>query len=141
MENTEKRKLRGLFESPNVVEKSTEKRLKLADMQYARRKEESLLKTVLEKCTTRKRSLGRPRPRWDDGVTEDVKKIKPRVDWKEILLDREKWKKTCWTAYGLKSCSYERIIKRRRLLRYAILYVCESPTNEIKNKHYFQKSK
>lgn len=110
-------------------------------MQYARRKEESLLKTVLGKCITRKRSLGRPRPRWDDGVTEDVKKIKPRVDWKEISLDREKWKKICWTAYGLKSCSYERIRKRRRLLRYAILYVRESPTNEIKNKHYYQKSK
>lgn len=55
---------------------------------------ESLLKVVPR--FTRKKPLGRSRLRWENRVKEDVKKVKPREDWKEISLEKENWRQIRW---------------------------------------------
>lgn len=37
-----------------------------------------------------KRSLGRPKLRWEDYV-KDVKNIEPEINWREASEDRDRW--------------------------------------------------
>jgi hypothetical protein len=40
-----------------------------------------------------RRSLGRPRRRWEDGVRMDLREIGlGRVDWIRLAQDRERWR-------------------------------------------------
>jgi len=79
----------------NITKK---KRLKWAGRAW--RKEGSFLRTVLENVPQGKRPLGRPRLRWEDRVKEDVGKIKPGIDWKELSLDWENRREICWTVWS-----------------------------------------
>jgi hypothetical protein len=36
-----------------------------------------------------KRPLGRPRPRWDDGIRMDLREI---VDWIQLAQDSDRWR-------------------------------------------------
>jgi hypothetical protein len=42
--------------------------------------------------TMSKRSIGRPKIRWEDDVLEDIKSMNVR-NWKNVAQKREKWKK------------------------------------------------
>lgn len=54
-----------------------------------------LVKIVQENVPQGKRPLGRPKLRWEDRVKEDIEKVKPGTDWKELALDRETWRQIC----------------------------------------------
>jgi hypothetical protein len=38
------------------------------------------------------RPVGRPRQRWQEDVTEDLKKAESKKNWKEIAKDRRTWR-------------------------------------------------
>jgi len=46
-----------------------------------------------------KRPLGRPRLRWEDCGKKEVKKVDPRVNWRELAKDRERWRKICYAGW------------------------------------------
>lgn len=46
---------------------------------------------MIEEDPIEKKSLGRPKLRWEDYVKKDVRKIEPEVSWKETKVDRDKW--------------------------------------------------
>jgi hypothetical protein len=48
-----------------------------------------LLKIVQENVSQGKLPLRRPRLRWEDRVKEDIEKVRPGMDWKDLALDRE----------------------------------------------------
>jgi len=74
-ESEKNRELKEVYQNQNIVEYITKRRL--ICIGHAWRKEGSMLKTVIERVPQEKRSLGRPRLRWEDRVKEDVEKIKP----------------------------------------------------------------
>ena len=39
-----------------------------------------------------KRPIGRPKPRWEDDVLEDIRSINIR-NWKKVAQNRDSWKK------------------------------------------------
>ena len=47
-----------------------------------------------------KRSIGRPRTRWEDDVLEDIKSIN-RCNWKKVAQNRDSWKKVAEQARTL----------------------------------------
>jgi hypothetical protein len=83
MENTQKQ--RNLCQRSSIKEDITKRRLKWAGHSW--RKSGALVKIVQENGP-----LGRPRLRWDDRVKEDVEKVRPGMDWKNLSLDREIWR-------------------------------------------------
>ena len=87
-----------MYQNPNIVKDITKRRLIWAG--HAWRKEGSMLRTVIERVPQGKRPLGRPRLRWEDRVKEDVEKVKPGEDWKELSLERESWRQICWTVWS-----------------------------------------
>jgi len=40
-----------------------------------------------------KQPLGRPRLRQEDKVKEEIEKVRPGMDWKDLALDRKMWSK------------------------------------------------
>jgi len=56
---------------------------------------------LLENAILGKIPLKRPILRWEDRVKEDVEKVKPGEDWKELSFERECWSKFA-ERYGLK---------------------------------------
>lgn len=59
---------------------------------HAWRKEGSLIKTVTKENLIGKRSLGRPRLKWEDRVKMDVKVVELKILWGEVEEDRERWR-------------------------------------------------
>jgi hypothetical protein len=47
-----------------------------------------------------KRPKGRPKLRWEDDVSEDIKGTNPR-NWRNLAQDRERWKKVVEQAKTL----------------------------------------
>jgi hypothetical protein len=47
-----------------------------------------------------KRSIGRPKIRWEDGVLEDIKSMNVR-NWKNVAQNRDRWKKVVEEARTL----------------------------------------
>ena len=48
---------------------------------------------VLEGKPEGKRSLGRPRLRWDDNIKMDLEEVgRGCGDWKELAKDRDRWR-------------------------------------------------
>jgi len=60
-----------------------------------------------------KRSIGKPKTRWEDDVLEDIKSMNVR-NWKKVVQNRDSWKKVVEQARTL--CSFNRFIRRRRTL-------------------------
>jgi hypothetical protein len=56
-------------------------------------KEERGVHRVLVGKPEGKRSLGRPRRRWEDNIKMDVQEVGgSRGDWKELAQDRDRWR-------------------------------------------------
>jgi hypothetical protein len=47
-----------------------------------------------------KRPLGRPKLRWEDDVSEDIKSLN-LLNWRNVTQDRERWKKVVEQARTL----------------------------------------
>ncbi|CAH2239446.1 jg23877 [Pararge aegeria aegeria] len=79
-----------LFKEPNVV-----RTIKLLRMQWAghvqRMEGTRAPKRLMEGTLEGRRSRGRPRGRWSDGVERDMRVLGVR-SWKEAASDRLKWK-------------------------------------------------
>jgi len=73
----------------------TKRRLKWAGHSWS--KTGSLMKIVQENAPKGKRPLGRPRLRWEDRIKEDIEKVRPGLDFKELALGRETWRQIYWT--------------------------------------------
>lgn len=70
-------------------------------------------KTAVQENVPRgKRSLGRPRLRWDDRVEEDTEEARPGMDWRELAMDMEIWRQICRTTWSWRPKS--RLWKKRR---------------------------
>jgi len=52
---------------------------------------------VLEQNPVGKRSLGRPKLRWEDIVKRDVVELGGRVNWKDLAINRDGWRIGCET--------------------------------------------
>jgi hypothetical protein len=51
----------------------------------------------------RKEPLGRPRHRWDDGITMDLREIGwGSVDWIQLAQDRDRWPSLVNTVMNLR---------------------------------------
>lgn len=87
------KELQDLYQRPSIKEDITKRRLKWAGHSW--RKTGSLIKIVQENAPKGKRPLGRPRLRWEDRIKEDIEKVRPGLDWKELALDRETWRQIC----------------------------------------------
>jgi hypothetical protein len=72
--------LQDLYKKPSIKDDITKRRLNWVG--YSWRKTGSLIKLVQENVPQGKRPLGRPRLRWEDGIKEDIEKVRPgMVGW------------------------------------------------------------
>ena len=49
-----------------------------------------------------KRSLGRPRRRWEDNIKMDLREVGRGGDWKELAQDRDRWRALVNTVMNLR---------------------------------------
>ncbi|XP_060846231.1 uncharacterized protein LOC132925892 [Rhopalosiphum padi] len=76
------------FQRPDIIKEITKRRLMWGG--HAWRKQESLVRLVIEEEPIGKRPLGRPRLRWEDCVKKDIKSIGPGIRWREVAEDRDR---------------------------------------------------
>ena len=67
----------------------------------ARRGENSLLQMVLNAVPEGRRPAGRPRRRWRDAVSEDLRLLGRDEDWQQIAQDRQDWRALVSAARSL----------------------------------------
>ena len=49
-----------------------------------------------------KRSLGRPRYRWEDNIKMDLREVGGVRDWMELAQDRDRWRALVTTVMNLR---------------------------------------
>ena len=49
-----------------------------------------------------KRSLGRPRSRWEDNIKMDLQEVGGGGDWMELAYDRDRWRALVNTVMNLR---------------------------------------
>ena len=49
-----------------------------------------------------KRSLGRPRRRWEDNIKMDLQEVEVGEDWMELAQDRDSWRALVNTVMNLR---------------------------------------
>jgi len=83
--------LNDVYCSPNIVRVMKSRRMRWA-VHVARMGERSGLYRVLVGKPEGKRSLGRPRRRWEDNIKMDLQEVRcGHMDWIELAQDRERW--------------------------------------------------
>ncbi|KAF0755744.1 ribosome biogenesis protein TSR3 isoform X1 [Aphis craccivora] len=70
------------------------------EVMHAWRKKDAMINTVIKDDPKVKRSLGRPRLRWEDCVKREVKEIDPRSNWREIVENRIRRREICFTGWS-----------------------------------------
>ena len=95
--NAEIREMTGV---PLVSDVVRSHRLRCAG-RVARREENSLLQMVLNAVPEGRRPAGRPRRRWRDAVSEDLRLLGRDGDWQQIAQDRQDWRALVSAARGL----------------------------------------
>jgi hypothetical protein len=94
--------LHSLYSSPNIIRQIKSRRMRWAG-HVARMGEGRNVYRVLMGKPERRRPLGRPRRRWEDGIRMDVRKISwGRVDWIELAQDRDRWRTLVNTVMNLR---------------------------------------
>ncbi|CAI6370121.1 unnamed protein product [Macrosiphum euphorbiae] len=92
------KELEELFQKPNILNIIQSRRLQWAG--HAWRSLNPLLHVVLKENPKGKRSLGRPRLRWEDLIKKDVESLNGGPDWKTKAADRESWRIGCLTGWS-----------------------------------------
>jgi hypothetical protein len=88
-----------LYSSPNIIR---QRRMRWAG-NVARMREERDVYRVLMGKPEGKRSLERPRRRWEDGIRMDLKEIGwGRVDWIQLAQDMDRWRALVNTVMNLR---------------------------------------
>jgi len=62
--------------------------------------EDNIVQKIMRWKPMSKRSIGRPKTRWEDDVLEDIKSINTR-NWKKVAQNRDSWKKVVEQARTL----------------------------------------
>jgi hypothetical protein len=84
--------LQNLYSSPDIFRQVKSRRMRWAG-HVARMVEERRVYKVLVGKLEGKRPLGRPRPRWEDGVRMDLRETGlGGVDWIRLAQDRDRWR-------------------------------------------------
>jgi hypothetical protein len=85
--------LHNLHSSPDIIRQIKSRRMRWAG-HVADMGEESEVYEVLVEKTERNKPLGRPRRRWEDGITMDVREIGwgGFVEWIQLAQDRDRWR-------------------------------------------------
>jgi hypothetical protein len=91
-------KLETLYGSSGILEVIRSRRLRWAG--HAWRSRNPLLHAVIEQNPVGKRPLGRPRMRWEDVIKKDVEQMGGGSNWRNLALDRERWKLGCETGWS-----------------------------------------
>ena len=90
--------LNDLYSLPNIVRVVKSRRMRWAG-HVARMGEERGVHGVLVGKPEGKRSLGRPRRRWEDNIKMDLEEVGGgRGDWMELAQDRDGWRSLVGTA-------------------------------------------
>jgi hypothetical protein len=88
--------LNDLYCLPNIVRVVTSRRKRWAG-HVARMGEDRGVHRLLVRKNEGKRSLGRPRRRWEDNIKMDIQVVGGgRGDWMELAQDRDRW----WALVG-----------------------------------------
>jgi hypothetical protein len=84
--------LHNFYSSPDIIRQVKSRRLRWAG-HVARMGQERNMYNVLVGKPERKRPLGRPRRRWEDGVRMDLREIDlGGVNWIRLSQDRDRWR-------------------------------------------------
>ena len=84
-------KLNDLYSSPNIVWVIKSRRMRLA-RHVAHMVERRGIHRVLVGKPEGKRSLGRPRHRWEDNIKMDLQEVGcGGMDWVKLAHDRDRW--------------------------------------------------
>jgi hypothetical protein len=90
------------YSLPNIGWVVKSRRMRWAG-HVARMGEERGVHSVLVWETEGKRTLGRPRRRWQDNIKMDVQKVGGgRGDWRELAQDRDEWRALVSTVKNLR---------------------------------------
>jgi hypothetical protein len=82
--------LHNLYSSPDIIRQKKSKLMRWAGHVARMGDERKLYKSLVGK-PERKRPLGRPRRRWDDGIRMDLREIGWGGDWIRLAQDRDRW--------------------------------------------------
>jgi len=63
-------------------------------------KKDAMINTVIKEDPKGNRPLGRPRFRWEDCLKREVKELDPGANWREIVENRLRWRKICFTGWS-----------------------------------------
>lgn len=58
-------------------------------MEHAMQSQNCLIRMIIDENPVDKRSLERPRLKWEDGLRKDVEALNREQDWKARAIDRE----------------------------------------------------
>jgi hypothetical protein len=84
--------LNDLYSLPNIVRVVKSRRMRWAG-HVPRMGEDRGVQRVLVEKPEGKRTLGRPRRRWEDNIKMDLQEVGGgRGDWMELAQDRERWR-------------------------------------------------
>ena len=81
----------GLYSLPNIVRVVKSRRMRWAG-NMARMGEGRVVHRVLVGKLEGKRTLGRPRRRWEYNIKMDLQEVGGSGDWMELAQDRDRWR-------------------------------------------------
>jgi hypothetical protein len=91
-----------MYSSPNIITQIKSRKMNWAG-HVARMGEERKVHKVLVGKPERKRPLGRPRHRWEDGIRMDLREIFwGSVEWIQLAQNRGRWRVLVNTVMNLR---------------------------------------
>jgi len=93
--------LRDLYSLPSIVRVVKSRRMRWAG-HVARMGEGRGVHRVLVGKSEGKRSLGRPRRRWEYNIKMDLQEVGGGGDWMELAQDRDRWQALVNTVMNLR---------------------------------------
>ncbi|KAJ4426503.1 hypothetical protein ANN_27317 [Periplaneta americana] len=110
LHNTE---LHALYSSPDIISNIKSRRLRWA-WHVARMSESRNSYRVLVGRPEGKRSLGRPRRRWEDNIKMDLREVGYDRDWINLAQDRDLWRAYVRAAMNLRNKVLRKIFGAKR---------------------------